>query len=184
MPFLGVLCDRSADELLWEQRFSEFELAFLSNHRVGTVKLLPDTCYFEMARAMVRQQHGEACFALTNVQFQTILFLDEAELRGPPTVRVRLHPSRQEVSIMSRFDDGAWDEHALMELELRPAAPAEPLAVEAVQSRCPQTVDGATFYAHTGNDYHGEFRALQRAWGRGDGSELLGVVEYSHTERR
>ena len=85
---------------------------------------------------------------------------------------------------MSRFDDGAWDEHALMELELRPAAPAEPLAVEAVQARCPQTVDGATFYAHTGNDYHGEFRALQRAWGRGDGSELLGVVEYSHAERR
>ena len=184
MPFLGVLCDRSADELVWEQRFSEFELAFLSNHRVGTVKLLPGTCYIEMARAMVRQQHGEACFALTNVQFQTILFLDEAELRGPPTVRVRLHPSRQEVSIMSRFDDGAWDEHALMELELRPAAPAEPLAVEAVQARCPQTVDGATFYAHTGNDYHGEFRALQRAWGRGDGSELLGVVEYSHAERR
>ena len=108
MPFLGVFCDRSADELVWEQRFSEFELAFLSNHRVGTVKLLPGTCYIEMARAMVRQQHGEACFALTNVRFQTILFLDEAELRGPPTVRVRLHPTRQEVSIMSRFDDGAW----------------------------------------------------------------------------
>ena len=184
MPFLGVFCDRSADELVWEQRFSEFELAFLSNHRVGTVKLLPGTCYIEMARAMVRQQHGEACFALTNVRFQTILFLDEAELRGPPTVRVRLHPTRQEVSIMSRFDDGAWDEHALMELELRPAVPAEPLAVEAAQSRCPQTVDGATFYARTGNDYHGEFHALQRAWGRSDGSELLGVVEYSHAETR
>ena len=58
-------------------------------------------------------------------------------------------------------------------MSIKEAAPAEPLAVEAVQSRCPQTVDGATFYAHTGNDYHGEFRALQRAWGRGDGVGLL-----------
>ena len=114
MPFLGVLCDRSADELVWEQRFSEFELAFLSNHRVGTVKLLPGTCYIEMARAMVRQQHGEACFALTDVAFQSILFLDEAELRGPPTVRLALDAATGRLAVTSRLESGAWDTHAAM----------------------------------------------------------------------
>ena len=117
MPFLGVLCDRSGDELVWEQRFSKFELAFLSNHRVGTVRLLPGTCYIEMARAMVRQQHGEACFALTNVRFQTILFLDEAELRGPPTVRLALDAATGRLAVTSRLESGAWDTHATMTVQ-------------------------------------------------------------------
>ena len=41
LPFLGTLCESSAADLVWEQQFSPFELAFLQGHRVGKVKLLP-----------------------------------------------------------------------------------------------------------------------------------------------
>eukprot|EP00964_Phaeocystis_antarctica_P055317 scaffold32536_cov58-Phaeocystis_antarctica.AAC.1 len=58
MPFLGSISERSATSVVWEQQFSPFELAFLQGHRVGKVMLLPGTCYIEMARAAVRQQHG------------------------------------------------------------------------------------------------------------------------------
>ena len=63
VPLLGTLCSGggvsgAGGGHVWEQTFSEFELAFLQGHRVGQVKLLPGTCYIEMARAMVRQLHG------------------------------------------------------------------------------------------------------------------------------
>ena len=63
VPFLGTMCESTEMEMIWEQRFSAHEVAFLQGHRVGEVKLLPGTCYIEMARALVQQQHGkrEAC---------------------------------------------------------------------------------------------------------------------------
>ena len=67
---------------------------------------------------MVRQQHGEACFALTDVAFQSILFLDEAELRGPPTVRLALDAATGRLAVTSRLESGAWDTHATMTVRL------------------------------------------------------------------
>ena len=52
---LGVpISSAAAEELVWEQHFSPYELEFLKNHRVGFVSLLPGTCYIEMGRAVVR----------------------------------------------------------------------------------------------------------------------------------
>ena len=45
------------------------ELAFLTDHRVGDVPLLPGTCYIEMARAVVRATNGDAAgFVLEQVR--------------------------------------------------------------------------------------------------------------------
>ena len=159
---------RSADEIVWQQRFSAVELAFLQGHRVGNVMLLPGTCYIEMARAVVRQQHGAVSFALPNVRFQTIMFLDEAAWRGAPIVRLQLDTDSALITITSRLEDGAWDTHAYLGLELQPGgAGAAPLDPTDVRTRCPEHVTGDTFYASTGNAYSGEFRALTEAWGGG-----------------
>ena len=184
IPFLGLICERSATSLVWEQQLSPFELAFLQGHRVGKVMLLPGTCYIEMARAAVRQQHGSASFALANVRFQTIMFLDEASWRGAPIVRLRLDTdAAAHITITARLEDGAWDTHAHMCLELRPGgAAAERLDPAKVQARCPEHVTGDAFYGSTGNDYRGEFRALAEGWGGGGAGETLGRVEYAHTE--
>eukprot|EP00964_Phaeocystis_antarctica_P026781 scaffold15076_cov59-Phaeocystis_antarctica.AAC.1 len=161
MPFLGSISERSATSVVWEQQFSPFELAFLQGHRVGKVMLLPGTCYIEMARAAVRQQHGSVGFALANVHFQTIMFLDEVSRRGSPIVRLRLDTGGAQITITSRLEDGAWDTHAHMGLELRPGgAAAARLDPAEVQARCPEHVTGDALYGSTGNDYRGEFRAL------------------------
>jgi acyl transferase domain-containing protein len=188
VPFLGALCSRGPGEppttIVWEQSFSEAELTFLQGHRVGQVMLLPGTCYIEMARAMVRQQHGEACFALTDVEFQSILFLDEAELRGPPTVRLALDAATGRLAVTSRLESGAWDTHATMTVRLCDGAADEaaPLDLAAVRARCPEHVAGESFYAATGNDYRGEFRSLRDGWGGGGGGETLGRIEYLAAE--
>ena len=67
---------------------------------------------------MVRQQHGEVCFALTDVAFQSILFLDEAELRGPPTVRLALDAATGQLTVKSRLESGAWGTHVTMTVRL------------------------------------------------------------------
>ena len=184
IPFLGSICERSAASVVWEQQLSPFELTFLQGHRVGKVMLLPGTCYIEMARAAVRQQHGSVSFALANVHFQTIMFLDEASWRGAPIVRLRLDTDGgAQITITSRLEDGAWDTHAHMGLELRPGgAAAARLDPAEVRARCPEHVTGDAFYGSTGNDYRGEFRALAEGWGGGGAGETLGRVEYAHTE--
>ena len=183
MPFLGSISERSATSVVWEQQFSPFELAFLQGHRVGKVMLLPGTCYIEMARAAVQQQHGSVGFALANVHFQTIMFLDEVSWRGAPIVRLRLDTDGAQITITSRLEDGAWDTHAHMGLELRPGgAAAARLDPAEVQARCPEHVAGDVFYGSTGNDYRGEFRALAEGWGGGRAGETLGRVEYAHAE--
>ena len=183
MPFLGSISERSATSIVWEQQFSPFELAFLQGHRVGKVNLLPGTCYIEMARAVVRQQHGAVSFALPNVRFQTIMFLDEAAWRGAPIVRLQLDTDSALITITSRLEDGAWDTHAYLGLELQPGGAAvAPLDPTDVRTRCPEHVTGDTFYASTGNDYRGEFRALTEAWGGGGVGEALGRVQYAHAE--
>ena len=51
------------------QTLSNVELAFLTDHRVGDVPLLPGTCYIEMARAVVRATNGDAAgFVLEQVR--------------------------------------------------------------------------------------------------------------------
>ena len=90
----------------------------------------------EMARAVVRQQHGSTGFSLPNVRFQSIMFLDEAELRGAPLVRLRLERGSSQLTITSRVEDGAWDEHAFMQLALQPEGASGALFVPAaVQAR-------------------------------------------------
>ena len=109
----------------WRGALSPASPCTLLCTRYTQVQLLPGTCYIEMARAMVRQQHGEACFALTNVQFQTILFLDEAELRGPPTVRLALDAASGRLTVTSRLESGAWDTHATMTVQPEQPRPRE-----------------------------------------------------------
>ena len=104
------------------------------------------------------------------------MFLDNGELDGAPTVRVALHsaPSGdRHVAISSRREASAWDSHAAMTLAIENTstqgrAPAEDrLKRAAVQSRCTSHVEAAAFYAGTGNDYQGEFRAMGEAWATG-----------------
>eukprot|EP00966_Prymnesium_polylepis_P284672 6577012-Prymnesium_polylepis.1 len=51
-----------------------------------------------------------------------------------------------------------------------------------IRAQCSDSVTGDTFYAATGNDYRGEFRALKEGWA--GGSTCLSVVEYERKETR
>ena len=76
-------------------------------------------------------------------------------------MRLKLDQIASEIEITSRVEDGAWDTHAVMELQLQPRSVALARLDSAdVRTRCPEHVTGEEFYASTGNDYRGEFRAM------------------------
>ena len=196
-PFLGApvapvapvaaVAPPDGGQLLWEQQFAPHELAFLQDHCVGRVSLLPGTCYVEMARAVVRLVHGDNAFALLAVQFKAILFLDD-ELDGSPTVRVGLRRADGLLTISSlrrraaHAEDASWEAHSTMDLQLQPEALEPMLQLASVQARCSEHVTAEQFYRCCGNEYKGEFRSMRGAWGCAGGQEVLSSVGYANAE--
>lgn len=101
VPFLGQRLRSSTEDMVWEQAFRPHELAFLRCHRVQRVSCMPGTCYTEMARAMTCDLLGDVPFVLNNVRFISILWLDDTDFCGTPTVRMQLERMRV-FTILSR----------------------------------------------------------------------------------
>lgn len=180
VPFLGRQINvNESDEFKWEQTFSQVEFTFLRNHRVGTVPLLPGTCYIEMLRAVTGVLYGNVSFVLASVTFSQIMFLDD-EIVDLPTTQVTL--SRGFASIASRRGETSWQAHSSMELELQ-AAEHETLSAENFfkGTSSPPTVNAEAYYQSTGNDYRGEFKAMESAWSIA-GNEILSKVSYASLE--
>ena len=186
IPFLG-LCSSCSDSVqVWEQQLSDFELAFLQNHRVGYVPLLPGTCYIEICRSVaIEFDEHIAAFDLTSVAFSSILFLDESS--SAPIIRAALTMSGStagQISITSHTGadgGGSWDTHSTMMLKKR-SETKEELDCQAFQAQSAEHVTASQFYATCGNDYQGEFRAMESAWSQANGSQVLSKVAYDHTE--
>ena len=183
IEFLGQLVSDSGREKQWGQCFYRHELAFLQGHRVGWVSLLPGTCYIEFARALVLAEHGQRPFTLSRTKFENILFLDDADIRGIPQVRLHLDSQDGALIISSRTPGAAWIVNATMALQLTLSIQADALVIHKDHtSACGASyVAGAQFYAQTGNDYQGEFRALQEAW-NSSSRGILSRVAYSRKE--
>ena len=187
IQFLGLPVSPSAGSstMEWEQQFTSHELLFLQGHRVGWVSLLPGTCYIELARAMVSQLFGPSLFTLSETKFENILFLDDTEIRGAPFLRVAFDEARQGlVAVSSRQHETAWTSNSTMKLRRRDASRTAPLAVTDLELDRARNdgmhVEAASFYANTGNDYRGEFRAMKQAWNLG----VEGVVSTIECEWR
>jgi acyl transferase domain-containing protein len=182
VPFLGALGRQSSSELQWEQQLVGHELTFLQCHRVGKVPLLPGTCYIEMARNMAVAIHGGCAFTLARATFENIMFLDDTDLDGGPSVRLHLDRTNALVTISSRRETTAWSSHANLALELRDAAATVSIDVASVIAHSSEQTTAGALYAAIANDYRGEFRAMAAAWG-GSGSDVLGRISYSSSAR-
>ena len=184
-PLLGSLSASSPSDLCWEHTLTPEEFNFFRCHRVGLVPLLPGTCYIEFVRVVVVALHGLQLYSLDDVAFHNIMFLDDdAQLFGLPLVRLRLDRSLGAINLTSKRSDNSWVEHADMLLKLRSDASMVqmPLDSSQVQAQCVDTVLGERFYAGTGNDYRGEFRALEQGWA--GQNTCLSLTTYEQDETR
>ena len=111
------------------------------------------------------------------------MFLDDGvALTGMSRLVVELERSTGSLAITSKSQHTAQERHALMQLSSCLAGVGEPLhaTLEARASSLDYRI-GEAFYAATGNDYRGEFRALKEAWALPQ-TKALGRVEYDAEE--
>ena len=180
-PLIGSLNAVSATDIVWEHTFGPHELAFLRNHRVGKVPLLPGTCYIEFVRVVVVSVQGSRSYSLNEIAFQNIMFLDDdARLFGAPTVRLTLDRAAGRIAITSKTATTTQNTNATMLLQLLPSSSEAPLNVTAARALCDERVPGNTFYAATANDYRGEFHSLTEIWGSSE--TILSLVAYPKPE--
>ena len=181
VPFLGrALSGQAPGSMVWEQKWSSWETTYLMDHRVGTVPLLPGVSYVEMGRSMVKDLGNVQPYAMTNIIFQNIIFLDDTDLLGTPTIQLRYQRGAGQISITSRRGTSTWVTNAQMDLELgggeRPCVDVNALRQRVGSYK--EHVDAIEFYAGTGNDYRGEFRMTE---GWRDESDGWGLIEYENT---
>ena len=116
-----------------------------------------------------------------------MLFLDEVDFRGLPTITMSLGQQSGKVTISSLQEGSARATHAVMLLDAQREFGSASVDVAAVQQRCPETIEGEAFYPICPNRYSGEFRALKRVWGQQPSTtdysrEAIGLVEYANSE--
>ncbi|WP_434151550.1 SDR family NAD(P)-dependent oxidoreductase [Methylocaldum gracile subsp. desertum] len=158
------------------QRFSSVfdgEEVFFREHRVGGVKTLPGVAYLEMARAAAARSTDAAVSALEEVVWRAPLVVTAAPCR----VTLELHPEgAQRIAYEIRTeatDSGDRVVHGQGRLVVGPVAtPPPPLALDAIQQRCPGEIDGDSCYrqlAAQGLEYGAGFRGLARvSYGPGE----------------
>ncbi|HEX8967755.1 MAG TPA: beta-ketoacyl synthase N-terminal-like domain-containing protein, partial [Chloroflexota bacterium] len=156
---------------LFESRIDLASLAYLADHQVAGMPVLPAAAYLELALAATR---GAGLVEVRDLSLSAPMLLD-----NPRTVQVAHAPSTGEVRIVSRAADGDWQLHATALAEAKPTSlsPAIPLAD--AHTACAEPLDVTTFYADLsgrGLEYGPAFHAVRELW-RGPRSALSRVAK-------
>jgi myxalamid-type polyketide synthase MxaD len=163
---------------LWESTLDLLSVAYLDDHRVQGVAVLPGTGYVEMAIAAAAEAFGSTPRVFGAFEFERLLFLPED---GARTVQVSLAPAEDGAArfeVHSRPADAAdaqWTRHVSARVEAQ-AANAAGVAedVAAVKHRCGVEETSRDFYREfeaRGNHWGPRFQGIARLW-RGEREAL------------
>ena len=174
-PLLGTRVDVPGAHR-WEGALDRHENAYLDEHRVQGKIILPGTAYLELVHAAARVALGDVPITVSDVRYETALFLGPSER---PRIAVQLDGSdggALRFDVSSRRPGEDWQPHASGTVRAGVAASAE-VDADAIRRRCPERIDGATFYAaheRRGNHWGAPFQALRELWRR-DGEALAAL---------
>jgi amino acid adenylation domain-containing protein len=181
-PLLGrrVPLAFSPGHHLWESTLDLRRVAYLHDHRVQGVAVLPGTGYVEMAIAAAAEAFGSTPRVFSAFEFERLLFLPED---GSRTVQVSIAPAEDGAS---RFEvhsrpgdatDAPWTGHVSARVEVQgtlavPDGSADDVAV--VKNRCDVEETSREFYREfeaRGNHWGPRFQGIARLW-RGEREAL------------
>ena len=182
-PLLGEHLSSSAHAGtdFWQTRLSTQACPWLADHRVDGRPVLPASAYVEMALAAGRALGAEQVL-LQDVVFRSALFLSDQAAHCVQSVVCRNAPDAFSFRVSSlpaaAAPDVPWTLHATGTLRIPPAgaspAPVEPISLEAVQTRCGQSLSEADHYQaleRRGFQLGPSFRGVERLF-RGEGEAL------------
>ena len=186
-PLLGhqIVLAGDGDLVQFESRLSGRKPAFLDQHRLAGVAVLPASGFFEAALAAAREgQPGRELIVENVVLEQAMPFLDglprivQTAIR-PDAAGFRFELYSRTARYVAESAPLPWTLHAAGRL-VAPSAetPAVPVSLDELRQRCPESVSLANFYAQLsrrGLQYGPLFQGLKQLW-RGD-REALGQIE-------
>ena len=162
----------------WERALSGNAVPSLLDHRLRGEAVLPGAAYVNMALTAATEVYGAGPMTLSQLVFERMLLVPEAEGRAVQLVLAKQEPGRASLQISSR-EDRAWVRHASMNLE-RGADAGQPSAVvklQQVQNRCPRWMSGAEHYQRldaAGLWFGPSFKSVEQLW-FGDGEVVARV---------
>ncbi|WP_322768339.1 type I polyketide synthase, partial [Frankia sp. Cr1] len=170
---------------VWESAVNVASQAVLDDHRVQGVAVFPGAAWLEMARTAAAQVFGGSSSVLTAVEFQRMLALGDADTA---TVQLRVSVADGGGASVRAYahladDTGGHPEWTLhMTGTIGPEAPAAAdlpaLDLDAVRTRCPNSIAPADLYRALGSrglDYGPAFQAVDQLW-LGEREALAAVV--------
>jgi acyl transferase domain-containing protein/acyl carrier protein len=166
-------------DLVFESEIGLERLAFLDHHRIHGALLMPSPAYLEMARAAANEAFGPGDHAVEAFAIDEPMVLPERGSRLVQTVVGTAENGRAPMHIYSS-EVGAehWTLHVTARLATAAAATNDVIDVAAIQSRCPEQIDGEAYYQllrTLGLEFGADFRGLERIWRR-EGEALASVV--------
>ena len=158
----------------WESRFDDSRLSFLFDHIVAGEAVFPASGYIEAALAAGRKVFGDDCDGLVDISFRRLM-----PIARTTRLQLRLDALDGAFRIHARAEGSSWTLHAsgtVARSQGREAG-ASRLSLDQIETRCHESIDGATFYgglAQRGLAYGPAFRGIETIR-RGDGEALARV---------
>jgi myxalamid-type polyketide synthase MxaD len=175
-PLLGVRCSTPLREILFESRLSRSAPAYLQDHQLFGLLVVPAVSFLEMALAAAAQVLGPASFELSDLAIREALILPAGEERSVQTILEPEDPGEASFKIFStkttsQGDGGIWREHASGKVRAIPAGGptriADGEALKAVQARCRADLPTEGFYQllhQRGFEYGSSFQGVTGLW--------------------
>jgi acyl transferase domain-containing protein/acyl carrier protein len=182
---LGRRIDTPLSSLIFESQLTASTPAFLGDHRLHGLALLPATAYFEMARHAATALGGRSP-VIDAIALHRALVLDDEE---PCTVQIVVTPKDHgaaifEIASRTQVEAGSdtarqWTVHATgtlrLDADIEPLT--APLDIPALCGRLDAELDMSAYYERLharGLEYGPAFRGIQALWRRP--GEALGQV--------
>lgn len=181
-PLLGrKLHSPALTDVVYEAELSGEWPAFIGDHRIYDLPVLPATAYTEMILAGLAAHTGQT-YALDELLIQTALVLDK-----PKTVQtiLRGEGDRFSFEVVSRAEDNKWTRHATGRARQFDGMPQALEALKTIQARCGEAISGNAHYemmSAQGLGFGSRFQGVKALW-RGK-QELLVRVELPDEARR
>lgn len=182
-PMLGQAAPtESADGWVWQTTVDRNRIAYVEDHRVQGVIILPGTAFIELFASVGRWAWGDVPLRVENVHFHAALFLDEEP--NEQSIEIRTHAtdtsSGIEVQTFSRsMDKEDWTLHCEGLVRRSTATTTDDrLDIDAIRPRLSTEQSAQDFYTtseRNGNTWAGAFRGVSRVW-RGSEEALTEIT--------